>query len=73
MLPEESRDFFISRAGEDSEWGQWIAQALDEEGYTSFHQPDDILAGNNFMCRMAFGLQNSPRMTAILSPDYLGG
>src|SRR5258708_3543680 len=63
-------NFFISRAGEDREWGVWIAQVLKEAGHETFLQDEDILAGQSFPDRERHGLEKADHVIAVLSPDY---
>src|ERR1039457_5414910 len=63
--------FFISRAGEDREWGVWVAKVLKEEGHQTFLQDDDIQVGNSFPDWEKDGMEQADHLIARLSPDYL--
>ena len=64
-------DFFISYAGADRPWAEWIAWQLEEAGYRVLVQAWDIVAGVNFIERMDRGMQQADRTIAVLSPAYL--
>jgi hypothetical protein len=70
-----SWDFFISyaNADRDPEWAQWIAQVLENEGYSCRLQAWDIGSGANFALDMDRFLRDSARLILVLSPDYLAG
>ena len=62
--------FFISRAGEDSQAGQWIASVLESEGHSTILQDADFKSGS-FIEHMQHALDSSDRFIAVLSPNYL--
>ena len=45
-------DFFISYAGKNEDWAQWIAWSLDEAGYSTILQKWDFKPGANFVLCM---------------------
>ena len=63
-------DFFISRTGADAAWAQWVAQELEQAGYTTFLQDWDFLPGQSFVENMQKGLE-CEHAIALLSPEYL--
>jgi TIR domain len=69
----DHRDFFISRAGENSAIAIQIAEILRSAGYSTFIQDQDF-GNTNFMARMADGfamVDRGARVIAVLSPHYL--
>jgi TIR domain len=46
------RHFFISRAGEDAEYAQWVASILENAGFTTILQDLDFQAGDSFIHKM---------------------
>jgi hypothetical protein len=64
-------DFFISYTGADSAWAEWIAFALEEQGYTVTVQAWDFRPGSNFAVEMQKAASQAERTIAVLSPDYL--
>ena len=71
MADPAKASFFISRAGEDAEWGSWIADVLREAGYEYFLQDDHIDAGHSFVERIRQAMEKVQHVIAVLSPDYL--
>jgi TIR domain/Carbohydrate binding module (family 35) len=65
------RDFFISYNKADGIWAEWIAWQLEEAGYTTILQAWDFRPSENFVRKMNEAVQDSERLVAVLSPDYL--
>jgi TIR domain len=63
-------DFFVSYAGADQTWAEWIAQTLEDAGYTTVLQAWDFRPGDNFIQRMDHALADADRVLAVLSPAY---
>jgi len=63
--------FFISRAGEDSEWAKWIAKVLEGEGYTTTVQDYDFRPGHSFLHQMKLAEDRANHIIAVISPHYL--
>lgn len=66
----KERDFFISYSHEDEQTASWIADTLEECGYTVFIQARDIMPGDNFLSRMDDFLKNSRSFIAVWSKSY---
>ena len=66
-----SKDFFISYAGADQAWAEWIAEALEQAGHRTVLQAWDFRPGENFVQRMSEALAEAERVLAVLSPAYL--
>jgi hypothetical protein len=64
------RDFFISRIGADRAWAEWIAWQLEAAGYTTVVQDWDFAPAQNFIGRMAEGLDTAEHTIAVLSDAY---
>jgi tetratricopeptide (TPR) repeat protein len=64
------RDFFISYTGADVAWAEWVAQTLEDAGYTTVLQAWDFRPGDNFLQRMDQALAEADRVLAVLSPAY---
>jgi tetratricopeptide (TPR) repeat protein len=62
-------DFFVSRAGADASWAQWIAWQLEANGYTVAIQDWDFGPGVNFVHKMRQA-STAERTIAVLSPRY---
>ncbi len=65
------KNFFISYNKADRHWAEWIGWQLEKEGYEIVLQVWDIRPGSNFVVEMHNALQETERMIAVLSPDYL--
>ncbi|MEV0082290.1 FxSxx-COOH system tetratricopeptide repeat protein [Saccharopolyspora sp. NPDC050642] len=63
-------DFFISHAGRDRAWAEWVAWHLVDAGYTVELDTWDWAAGDNFVTKMAAALDDAERVVALFSPAY---
>ena len=64
-------DFFISYAGADAAWAEWVATVLGDCGYTTILQAWNFVAGSNFILEMHDALVRSERVVPLLSDAYL--
>lgn len=64
-------NFFISYNQADREWAEWIAWQLEEAGYTTILQDWDFRPADNFILKINNAIQDSERLIAVLSPDYI--
>jgi TIR domain/Tetratricopeptide repeat/NB-ARC domain len=63
-------DFFISHAGRDQAWAEWVAWHLVEAGYTVELDSWDWAVGENFIARMRGAMDAADRVVALFSPAY---
>jgi hypothetical protein len=63
-------DFFISHAGPDAAWAEWVAQQLVADGKTVELDVWDWAAGTSFISATRMALDKAARMVALWSPDY---
>jgi hypothetical protein len=63
-------DFFVSHAGPDRAWAEWVAWQLVEAGYTVELDSWDWVAGENVIARMRDVLDGASRVIALLSRAY---
>ncbi|MEV0056090.1 FxSxx-COOH system tetratricopeptide repeat protein [Saccharopolyspora shandongensis] len=63
-------DFFISHAGRDRAWAEWVAWHLADAGYTVELDTWDWAAGDNFVTKMAAALDGAKRVVGLFSPAY---
>ncbi|MGH4011175.1 MAG: FxSxx-COOH system tetratricopeptide repeat protein [Pseudonocardiaceae bacterium] len=63
-------DFFVSHAGRDQAWAEWVAWHLVEAGYTVELDCWDWAVGENFLTRMHEALGAANRVVALFSPAY---
>src|SRR5262249_55146226 len=63
-------DFFVSHAGRDRAWAEWVAWQLREAGYTVEVDAWDWRAGENFVTRMHAAVDAARWVVALLSSAY---
>ncbi|MGH3908797.1 MAG: FxSxx-COOH system tetratricopeptide repeat protein [Pseudonocardiaceae bacterium] len=63
-------DFFVSHAGRDHAWAEWVAWHLVEAGYTVELDSWDWTPGENFVTKMHDALDAARRVVALFSPAY---
>src|SRR4051812_8700572 len=63
-------DFFISHAGRDTGWAEWLAWQLQQAGYTVELDVWDWTPGEDFVARMQQALQSADRLLAVCSQAY---
>jgi hypothetical protein len=63
-------DFFVSHAGADRAWAEWVAWQLTDAGYTVELDVWDWAAGRNFMLAMSDALARCDRVVALFSTAY---
>jgi hypothetical protein len=66
----ERTDFFVSHAGADRAWAEWVSWQLADAGYTVELDAWDWPVGQNFMLAMSDALAHCDRVLALLSPAY---
>src|SRR3954469_17511037 len=63
-------DFFISHAGRDTGWAEWLAWQLQQAGYTVELDVWDWAPGEDFVARMSAALERADRLLAVCSEAY---
>ncbi|WP_448608592.1 FxSxx-COOH system tetratricopeptide repeat protein [Geodermatophilus sp. URMC 60] len=63
-------DFFVSHAGRDTAWAEWLGWQLHEAGYTVELDVWDWAPGEDFVARMAAALQGADRLLAVCTEAY---
>ncbi len=63
-------DFFVSHAGADRAWAEWVAWQLIDAGYTVELDVWDWAAGQNFVTAMSDALERADRVVALFSSAY---
>ena len=66
-------DYFISHAGSDRAWAEWVAFHLHAAGYTVELDTQDWTSGDDVLARMQHALDNAGRMVALFSKAYFDG
>ena len=67
----DGADFFISHAGADRAWAEWVAWQLIDAGYTVELDVWDWPVGRNFVTAMSDVLDRCDRVVALLSAAYV--
>src|SRR5512144_681992 len=62
--------FFVSHAGRDQAWAEWLAWQLIEAGYTVELDAWDWTPGQDFVARMERALARADRVLAVWSEAY---
>ncbi|MBQ1023410.1 FxSxx-COOH system tetratricopeptide repeat protein [Micromonospora sp. C95] len=65
-----AKKLFISYAGPDRAWAEWVAWQLEQAGYTVELDLWDWAAGDNAVVRMSQALQQADRVVALFSAAY---
>jgi hypothetical protein len=63
-------DFFVSHAGADRAWAEWVAWQLTDAGYTVELDVWDWAAGQNLVLAISDALARCDRVVALLSAAY---
>src|SRR5690348_14995809 len=63
-------DFFVSHAGADRAWAEWVAWQLGTAGYTVELDVWDWTPGRNFVTAMSDALDRADRVVALFSEAY---
>ena len=63
-------DFFVSHAGQDRAWAEWVAWQLIDAGYQVVLDVWDWAAGQNFITKMSDALDRADRVVALFSAAY---
>ncbi|MFD4138435.1 FxSxx-COOH system tetratricopeptide repeat protein [Streptomyces sp. NPDC058572] len=69
-MPEGSDSIFISHAGLDRQWAEWIAWRLEEAGHRVELDVWHWRAGDNFVRKMSEALAKATAVMALFSPAY---
>ncbi len=63
-------DFFVSHAGADHGWAEWVSWQLVEAGYTVELDVWDWAAGQDFITKISGALDRCERVVALWSVEY---
>ena len=69
-MSSRGTDFFISHAGRDTAWAEWLAWQLQQAGYTVELAVWDWAPGEDFVARMSAALESADRLLAVCSEAY---
>jgi hypothetical protein len=65
-----AKNFFVSYAGPDRPWAEWVAWHLEQAGCSVELDVWDWAAGDNAVLRMSDALARAGRVVALYSPAY---
>jgi TIR domain/NB-ARC domain len=65
-------DFFVSYTSADQAWAEWIAEQLEDAGYSTLLQAWDFRPGSDFLHHMQHATSSAQRTVAVLSSAYFG-
>jgi hypothetical protein len=63
-------DFFVSHAGRDTGWAEWLAWQLQQAGDSVELDVWDWAPGEDFVARMAAALERADRLLAVCTEAY---
>ncbi|MGR7026227.1 FxSxx-COOH system tetratricopeptide repeat protein [Geodermatophilus sp. URMC 62] len=63
-------EFFISHAGRDTAWAEWLGWQLEQAGYSVELDVWDWAPGEDFVVRMAAALERADRLLAVCTEAY---
>lgn len=63
-------DFFISYSHVDKQWAEWIANILEQKGYSTFWGGHDLKVGDNFVSIIQEYIEKAYKLIAVFSPSY---
>ena len=69
-MSSRGTDYFISHAGQDTGWAEWLGWQLQEAGYTVELDVWDWAPGEDFVARMAAALESADRLLAVCTKAY---
>jgi hypothetical protein len=69
-MGQDRVDFFVSHAGADRAWAEWVAWQLTDAGYSVELDVWDWAAGRNFITAMSDALDRADRVIALFSAAY---
>ena len=70
-LPSSQRDFFLSHAGENKDFGRLLVDELEREGATVWFDEFEIMLGDRITDAISEGLAGSRLGITLLSPEYI--
>ncbi|MEV7887354.1 FxSxx-COOH system tetratricopeptide repeat protein [Streptomyces sp. NPDC002817] len=69
-MSDSSEPIFISYAGPDKEWAEWVAWHLQENGYQVELDRWHWRTGDDFVTKMSRALDQASAVVAVFSPRY---
>ncbi len=69
-MSSRGTDFFISHAGRDTAWAEWLAWQLQQAGWTVELDVWDWAPGEDFVARTSAALERADRLLAVCTEAY---
>lgn len=63
-------NIFISYAGKDKQWADWLGKQLMKHGFTVSTDSSSVPAGESFISELNRIIENAGVMLVLLSPSY---
>src|SRR3954468_913660 len=70
LVSGRGTDFFVSHAGRDTGWAEWLAWQLQQAGYSVELGVWDWAPGEDFVARMSAALEWADRLLAVCTEAY---
>src|SRR4051795_4848401 len=70
LMSGRGTDFFVSHAGRDTGWAEWLAWQLQQAGYSVELDVWDWTPGENFVTHMQTALDSADRLLAVCTEAY---
>ena len=64
----EKKDFFVSYTGNDVRWANWVAETLEDAGYSTVIQDRDFRAGEIFIDTST--VSSNPNLFVIIAYGF---
>src|SRR3954447_11740571 len=69
-MSSRGTDFFISHAGRDTGWAEWLGWQLQQARYSVEVDVWDWVPGEDFVARMSAALESADRLLAVCTEAY---
>src|SRR3954447_19130610 len=70
LVSGRGTDFFVSHAGRDTGWAEWLGWQLQQAGYSVELGVWDWAPGEDFVARMSAALEWADRLLAVCTEAY---
>ena len=69
--PRRGADFLISYAAADEPWFIWLAEVLEDAGFSAVGEAWELRARGGFVVDLDAALERAERVLALVSRDYV--
>ena len=70
-MMNETRDFFISYNKTDKAIAKWVAKVLEDNGFSTYIQANDIRQSDDFIGKMIEFLEYSENFIGVFSKSFM--